>query len=347
MPDTHERIGILAAMNLKSLAQTLGMSKTTVSRALNGYPEVSEQTRQRVLAAAREAGYEANPMARSLAVGRTNVFGLVYPLLPADLGDPMFLDIVGGMQEALEQRRMNLVIAPVSPGNELPSYEQMVKGRRVDGLVVSRTQVHDERIAYLAGKGFPFIAHGRTRLDRPYAWFDYDNEAGIKMGVEHLLSFGHRRIGLISAPLEMNFACQRLDSFTAAMQRAGLTIDPHHLIGNAFDRRGGYQAMQQLLACSPRPSAVIVDNHLSGAGAVRALLDAGVELGKDISVIVWGSVDDALIDRRITTIAQPEPRQAGAKMAEMLLALLDGVPALELQVLRQPELLPGASVGLT
>lgn len=332
-------------MNLKSLAQTLGMSKTTVSRALNGYPEVSEQTRQRVLAAARAVGYEANPMARSLAIGRTNVFGLIYPLLPADLGDPMFLDIVGGMQETFEQRRMNLMIAPVSLGNELPSYEQMVKGRRIDGLVVSRTLVHDERIAYLVDKGFPFIAHGRTRFDRPYAWFDYDNEAGIKIAVEHLLSFGHRRISLISAPLGMNFARQRLDSFTTTMMNAGLAIDPRYMIENTLDRRTGYQAMQQLLACSPRPTAMIVDNHLSGAGVMRALLDAGIEPGKDISVIVWGSIEDALVDSHVTSIDQPEPRAAGAKMADMLLALLDGTPAAELQVLWQPALVPGATVG--
>jgi LacI family transcriptional regulator len=332
-------------MNLKSLAQTLGMSKTTVSRALNGYPEVSEQTRQRVLAAAREVGYEANPMARSLAVGRTNVFGIIYPLLPADLGDPMFLTVVGGMQGALEQRRMNLMIAPVSSSNELPSYEQMVKGKRVDGLVVSRTLVHDERIAYLVKTGFPFIAHGRTQLNHPYAWFDYDNEAGIKIAVEHLLSLGHKRISLISAPLEMNFARQRLDSFTRTMKSAGLSVDPRHMIENTLDRRTGYQAMQQLLTCSPWPTAVIVDNHLSGVGTVRALLDAGVEIGKDISVIVWGSVEDTLVGSHVTTIDQPEPRQAGAKMAEMMLALLDGTPASELQVLWQPELIAGATAG--
>ncbi|UUZ51336.1 LacI family transcriptional regulator [Massilia sp. B-10] len=123
---------LIDAMNLKSLANALGVSKTTVSRALNGYPEVNARTRERVLAAARECGYVPNPMARSLAVGRTNVFGIIYPLLPSDLGDPMFLSVVGGMSAALEKDGKNLIIAPVSPHNELPSYEQMVcaPGRR-------------------------------------------------------------------------------------------------------------------------------------------------------------------------------------------------------------------------
>ena len=332
-------------MNLKSLARTLGISKTTVSRALNGYPEVNVHTRERVLAAAKEAGYEANPMARSLAVGRTNVFGIIYPLLPSDLGDPMFLGVVGGMSAALEKSKMNLIIAPVSPQNELPSYEQMVRGRRVDGLVVSRTLVHDERIAYLVKKGFPFVAHGRTELKQPYAWFDYDNEAGIGLACAHLFKHGHSRIALVSAPLELNFACQRKNSFIACMQAAGLAVDPRHLVDNTLDRRTGYQAMQELLACSPRPTAVIVDNHLSGVGAVRALLDAGIEIGKDMSVIVWGSIEDSLVGSNVTTIDQPGPNEAGAKMTEMLSALVAGTPPAQLQVLWQPVLLPGATVG--
>lgn len=321
------------------------MSKTTVSRALNGYPEVSEQTRQRVMAAARAVGYAPNPMARSLAVGRTNVVGILYPLLPADLGDPMFLDVVGGMSEALEARGTNLIIAPVSPSNELPSYEQMVKGRRVDGLIVSRTLVQDQRIAFLLKAGFPFVAHGRTQTTRPYAWFDHDNEGGIRIAMERLLSLGHKRIALISAPLEMNFARQRMVSFTATMRRAGLPVDPRHMIENALDRRSGYQAMQRLLLQSPRPTAVIVDNHLSGVGVIRALQDAGVTIGRDMSVIVWGRLDDTLISTNVTTIDQPDARGAGARMVEMLLALLDGTPPSALQVLRQPVLIPGATVG--
>jgi LacI family transcriptional regulator len=332
-------------MNLKSLARTLGISKTTVSRALNGYPEVNVLTRERVLAAAKEAGYEANPMARSLAVGRTNVFGIIYPLLPSDLGDPMFLGVVGGMSAALEKSKMNLIIAPVSPQNELPSYEQMVRGRRVDGLVVSRTLVHDERIAYLIKKGFPFIAHGRTEVKQPYAWFDYDNQAGIALACERLLGLGHQRIALISAPLEFNFALQRRASFTACMHKAGLALDPLHMVDNTLDRRSGYTAMQQLLATSPRPSAVIVDNHLSGVGAVRALLDAGIAIGEEMSVIVWGSVEDSLVGSNVTTIDQPDTDKAGAKMIEMLQAVVGGADPAGLQVLWQPTLLPGMTVG--
>jgi LacI family transcriptional regulator len=333
-------------MNLAHLANHLGMSKTTVSRALNGYPEVNVRTRERVLKAAKEVGYQPNPMARSLALGRTNVFGIIYPLQPADLGDPMFLEVMAGMSAALEEVSKSLIIAPVSPAAEQRSYQQIVRGRRVDGLVVGRTLVRDERIAFLSKAKFPFVAHGRTELNAPYAWFDYDNEAGIRMAMERLLGLGHQRVALISAPLELNFARQRKDSFMIAMASAGLSVDPRYLIDNTLDRRSGYQAMQQLLACSPRPTAVIVDNHLSGVGAVRGLLDAGVEIGKEISVIVWGNMADTLAGANVTTIDQPDARKAGARMIAMLQSLVDGTPAGELHELWQPVLLPGATVGV-
>ena len=332
-------------MNLKSLSLALGISKTTVSRALNGYPEVNERTRERVLAAAKEAGYEANPVARSLAVGRTNVFGIIYPLL-SDLADPAFLGMLEAMSEALEERKMNLIIAPVSPHNELASYQQMVRARRVDGLVVSRTLVHDERIAFLIKTGFPFVAHGRCQSAQPYAWFDYDHEAGMALAVEHLVGLGHQRIALISGPLELNVSCQRKEGFLASMRAAGLAPDPRTLIDNAADRSAGYQAVGQLLACSPRPSAVIVDNRAASLGVVRALQDAGVVMGRQVSVIAWGKVEDSLVGASVTTIDQPDARAAGIKMTEMLSALVAGSAPSTLQVLWQPILIPGASVGL-
>lgn len=332
-------------MNLKNLAQQLGISETTVSRALNGYPEVSERTRKRVLAAAEEFGYRPNPMARSLASGRTNVVGIIHALVANDLADPMFMQIVGGMVEALEARQMDLVMAPVSPVNELRAYEHMVKERRVDGLIVGRTRLYDERVAFLAQHGLPFVAHGRTRVNEPHAWFDYDNESGMRIAVEHLLAHGHQRIALMSAPLEMNFARQRYDSFLQVLQDAGMTPDPAYLKDNSNNRRGGYSAMQQLIASDSPPSAVIVDNHMAGVGAVRALLDAGLVIGRDMSLIVWGKMEDSIAGYNVTTIEQPNPDLAGKKMVEMLLALQNGTPPSELQVLWQPVLLAGETVS--
>ncbi len=332
-------------MNLKSLAIALGMSKTTVSRALNGYPEVNSRTREIVLAAAKKVGYRPNPLARSLAVGRSNVLGMIFPLPSNELGDSVFLSLINGMSDAVEASKMSLILSPVSPQNELPSYDTMMRSHQVDGLVIGRTKVKDERIACLMRAGFPFVAHGRTCIDAPYAYVDCDHDTGIDLAVSFLLAHGHQRIALLSAPLDLHFASERKQRFLRCMAQAGLQADPRHLLDQALDRRSGYQAMQQLLACSPRPSAVIVDNHLSGVGVVRALMDAGIAIGKQMSVIVWGSVEDSLIGIDVSTIAQPDVRRAGARMVEMLQALLAGTPPEQLQEIWQPVLLPGATVG--
>lgn len=332
-------------MNLKTLAKSLGLSKTTVSRALNGYPEVNEKTRQRVLEVARTIGYRPNPSARNLAIGRTNVIGVVSPLQPGDLGDAMFLEMVTGMTEKLASAGMDLVIVPVPLPEEIGVYEHLVRDKRVDGVVVGRTRVHDQRIDYLARHDMPFVAYGRTHIDRPYAWLDYDNENGVRLATEHLLSLGHRRIGFIGAPPELHFAFQRVSAFFGTLRSAGIEANPAWLVDNALDRRAGYLAMQRLLSCSPRPTAVLVDNHLAGAGAVLALRDAGVAIGSEMSVIVWGNMEDVLVGRKLASIEQPNLKRAGAKIADMMLALLDGTPASRLQELWRPVLVPGDTAG--
>jgi LacI family transcriptional regulator len=167
----------------------------------------------------------------------------------------------------------------------------------------------------------------------------------MRLAVRRLLTLGHQRIALISAPLDMNFARQRYDSFIDTMKEGGLGVKPDYLIENTIDRRSAYQAMRQLLACGPRPTAVIVDNHMSGVGVVRALLDAGIAIGSEISLIVWGEMEDSLAGYHVTTVHQPEPKRAGVKVVEMLMALLDGTPPEKLHVLWQPVLFLGETAG--
>lgn len=331
-------------MNLKSLARDLGISKTTVSRALNGYPEVNALTRERVLAAAKAVGYEANPMARSLAVGRSNTLGLIFPVGGCGT-DAMFNAIIGGMARALEADKKTLLMQPVSPGQELEAYAQTVRGRRVDGLVVCRPRLDDARVALLQEKRFPFIAFGRSEARPGYAWFDYDNLAGMRLATEHLLGLGHQRIAMLSGPQEFHCARQRREGLLSTLSAAGLQADPALLKDGISDRRGGYQAMQALLAAEPRPSAVIVDNHVSATGALHALHDAGVKIGEDISVVVWGQLEDNLLGLDLTMISEPKGEWVGETVVAMLNARIKGTPPEELQTLWQPALLVGRSSG--
>lgn len=309
--------------NLKALASALGLSRTTVSRALNGYDDVSEATRQRVIEAARALGYQADPTARRLATGRADAIGIVYPFGASDLGDPRFCEVVAGITEALGERDMDLIIASARPTAELETYRRLVEGRSVDGLIVARTLMDDRRIAFLQERNFPFVAYGRTNTGQPYWWFDFDNEAGARAAAQRLIDFGHRRIALISAPLAMTFAAQRREGFVSALRDTGLAPSPELMVECTFDGAGGHDAASALLKLADPPTALLVDNNLAGAGAFRAIVDSGRRLGRDVSLIVYDGVpSDVSHPYTVTAVTQPTGHASGRAIAELMLSAI-------------------------
>lgn len=335
-------------MDLKALAASLNLSMTTVSRALNGYSDVSEKTRQRVIEAARTLGYQPNSVARNLALGRANAIGIVYPLEVGDVADPRFFEVVTGITEGLAQANIDLLIAGASHKSELESYDRMIHSRRVDGFIVARTLVDDPRIAHLREAGVPFLTYGRTADCRDYPWFDFDNEAGSVLAVERLLALGHRHIAYIHANLKYNFAFQRHAGYLRGLRDAGIAPGADWTLHAGLAQRSGYAAMVALLERPQLPSAVIVDNNLAGVGAVRALLDRGVVMGRDLSLIVYDGIpaDTLLMGVQITSVIQPTQQSTGERMAKLIQQVVaNTLPLAELQMLCQPEIQPGDTDG--
>ncbi len=335
------------SIDLKQLSARLNLSPTTVSRALNGYTDVSKATRERVTQMAQELGYQPNLTARRLAIGRTEAVGIVYPLDAGDLGDPQFLEVVEGLADRLDQSRMDLLLVSAKEQSELRTYERLVRGRRVDGLIVARTRVEDVRIDYLKQSGMPFVAYGRTGDPDDFAWFDFDNEAGMAMAVQQLVMLGHRRIAYVHAPLTLNFAHQRHAGFMRTMKLAGVPVTPDAVVAAGMNRRNGYTAAQRVLALPQRPTAIVVDNNLCGVGVMRGLLDVGVVIGREVSVVVYDGVpaDTLLLGQQVASVEQPTPIESGRTLADMLMTLVAGKPLAQPNVLRQPKFVPGNSMG--
>jgi len=328
--------------SLKDFAQSLGLSPTTVSRALAGYADVSTATRERVVQAAQAAGYQPDPVARRLATGRAHAVGMIVPFGANRLGNPRFVDVVGGLANSLAEEDLDLMILAARPGAELDTYRRHIAARSVDALIVADTLIDDSRIAFLQQQRFPFVAYGRTRTDLPYPWFDFDNEAGARLAVERLSGLGHRRIALIHGPQEVSFVAQRRAGFLAGLASAGLRAEPLLLIEAALDRNAGRQAMARLVARKNRPTAVIVDNNLAGAGAIRALTDAGLRPGRDLSLIVYGVIPaDILLPYKVTTIMHPTGEATGRMIARLVVGAIEGQPSETLQRLEQPVLKAG------
>jgi LacI family transcriptional regulator len=340
-------------VDIKFLAASLGVAPSTVSRALNGYTDISAKTRERIVQRAKELNYQPHIGAQRLVRGRTDAVALVYPLDTDLMGNPKFLTMIESFSDRLEQSGVDLMLAAARENTELITYDRLVRGRRVDGVLLANTRVDDARIDYLKKVNFPFLGYGRCGTRDDFAWYDFDNEAGSRMAVRRLAELGHTRIAHVHSPLDLNFAVQRRAGFLQGMQQAGLSVDPDLIISGratqrgGMDRRGGYAAAEYLLKMPSPPTAILIDNNLAGVGVIRYILNSGKQLGRDVSVVVDGGIpeDTLLTDIDVACIMQSTSSDSGVTMAEMLLKIIEGEPLEQTHVLVQPQFIEGASIG--
>lgn len=333
-------------MTLRELARHLNLSITTVSRALAGYDDVSDATRQRVREAAERLGYQPNPLGQRLRSGRTEAVGLVIPASNGHLGDPYFLELAASLGESLRDHGLDLLVTACRPGpEELEIYRHLVEGRRVDGMVVARTRRWDERIAYLAEKGVPFVCYGRSETPALFPYLDGDGEHGFRVATEHLLKCGHQRIGLINSPEYLNFTHHRQRGYVLALGEAGIAHDPSLIEHGDLTEESGYSAAKRLLQLNQPPTALLCANDWMAVGAIHAVRKGGMWPGKDISIIGYDDLPVArFTDPPLTTLRQPI-RGSGQRLADMLIAHMGGTPAESLQEVHLPELIIRSSVG--
>lgn len=330
-------------MSLKEIAKSLGLSITTVSRALNGYDDVAEETRQRVQAEVERSGYRPNAMARRLKMGKIDAIGLVCPVSSLQHDNGMLLEMVTEISHELARKEIDLLLIADESATGSGNLKRLLQGRRVDAFIVAHTLGDDPRLQLLQQHHFPFIALGRSELARPYAWFDFDNYQGIQMATRHLISLGHTRIALLKEDSPQAYVSQRHQGYLDAMSAAGLEVLAGDVITTQNSRLFGYRAIQALCTGPSRPTALVTTTNMLGDGAAQALEELGY-LGGDISLIVYdGLPADSLITADVTAIIQATRHQVGQQIATMALELLNGRPVSELQVLWQPQLRLGAT----
>lgn len=337
-------------MNLKDLAHRLGLSPTTVSRALNGYPEVNEATRERVIAAAKEHNYHPNARAIRLATGRAMAVGHVIAIANRhEIVNPVFADFIAGAGETYSRNDYDMVLSVVPDEEEEQTYRAMKMKGNVDGVIVHGPRENDPRIALLDEVGLPFVVHGRaTGATQAYSWLDVNNRRAIQRATEHLLDLGHRRIALVNGLEFMDFAIRRRRGYLDALAARQIEPDPALMASDEMTEVAGFRAARAMLALPDPPTAFVAASMLSGMGVRRAIEGAGLKLGRDVSVIIF---DDDLSymkngeDRPIFTAMRSSVREAGRMVAEMLLERIASPAAGEVQRLLEAELVEGMSTG--
>lgn len=337
------------SVNLKQLAQALGISQTTVSRALNGFPEVSEKTRRKVLDMAQQLNYSPSPHATKLATGKSKTIGHVVPQADHMMINPLFSDFIAGAGEAYSQAGYDMLMSVVPRDMEEKTYYKLIASKRVDGMMVHAPLVKDTRIALLQQLGLPFVVHGRSAEDDDsYSWLDVNNRRSFERATRLLIDLGHRRIGLLNGLESMTFAQRRRAGYVEALESNGIEPDPAIMFSEEMMEPYGYRCTRQILALSDSPSAIVCSSILPAMGAVRAIQEAGLTPGRDVSIVTHDDVLSFLSnsgDIPMFTAVRSSIQAAGRRCAEMLIEAVENPGIGPRHELWEAELVIGSSTA--
>jgi LacI family transcriptional regulator len=338
-------------MNLRELSSVLGLSQTTVSRALNGFPEVAEETRTRVRAAANLHGYRPSAAAQRLATGQSGTLGVVFPRERNMLGDLLFTEFLGGCVEMAGELGYDVTLAKASGAmSEEAVYRRAVRSARVDAMILSSPLIVDDRLGLLRSLQIPFVLHGRTHVKSRYPFLDIDNEGAFFQAAKLLLDLGHMRIAFINGDESYNFANDRLTGYRRALGLRGLEPCKDLVCGGLMIERHGFDHAARMLALAKdeRPTAFLCSSIAQATGVQKAAAREGLVIGQHISLIAH---DDRLQDIRAEnfdpplTATQSSIGDAGKRVVELLVTHLRDPSAALAQEVWPVDLVVRASTG--
>lgn len=314
------------AVDIRDVARRSGVSTATVSRALNGRPDVSERTRARVADVARELGYLPNQPARALVRRRSDTVGLIWDTTyVAHAGRVPFLqDLLIGLKMALADTGYHLMlISPKAADEGAEAFLQIASQHSLDGVVLMGVDQNKIAVTTLIKSGLSVVGFDLPVRGIRSSYVSTDNVAGGALAARYLAGLGHLRIAIISGPDNQLPAVERRDGYLAAMNELGLPVPAAYVLHGDFFVTSGHARMQELLALDERPTAVFVAGDNMATGAMRAIQEAGLRVPEDISIVGYDDVEiAALVQPALTTIRQ-DFLAMGTEAVAMLRELID------------------------
>jgi DNA-binding LacI/PurR family transcriptional regulator len=324
-----------ARPTLDQVAALAGVGRGTVSRVINGSPQVSPEAREAVQRAIDELGYVPNRAARALVTRRTDSVALVVSESEERVfGEPFFAGIVRGISSALAETQLQLWLAMAQSAAERKLLERHLTDQHVDGVMLLSLHDEDTLPTLLVERRLPTVLGGRPArmvstsvIQHGLSFVDNDNEGGARTAVEYLLSLGRRCVAVVAGPQDMGAGMARLRGYRAALRHAGIPMDERLVAYGDFSEASGAEAVTRLLFLCPGLDAVFAASDLMAAGAIRALRDHGRRVPDDVAVVGF---EDSPVARQtrppLTTVHQAVDGM-GREMARLLLGRIAGGPA--------------------
>ena len=334
-------------LSLEDIAAKAGVSRSTVSRIVNNSPNVSEKTRQRVLAVIAQEGYSPNPAARALVTQRTQAIGVIIPLAPLTFFEDAFYfpTLLQGISSTTSHRdyAMMLWLAQSEEGRQ-KFYDRIIKNRLMDGVIIASAVQGEPLIEHFMQSSTPFVLVEDPGLDSDrISYVTIDNLTAARDAVRHLITLGRKRIGHITGNLHITDGADRLEGYRQALEAAGLGVDETLIVEGNFSHRSGYEGMKELL---PRGvDAVFASNDITARGVLQALQEAQVRVPDDIALIGFDDLPTAMhVIPKLTTVHHPI-EEKGALAASILVDLIENPDSKPHRVLLPTQLIVRESSG--
>lgn len=332
----------------QDVANRAGVSRTTVSFVLNNVEgvQISTDTRQRVLQAAVELGYFPDAAAQTLASGRSMTIGLVLNRSPHQIvSDAYITQVLDVLVEEVRHHGMRLLLEIVEDSRPSETYLDLVRSKRIDGIIFSGPRFDDDALKALLEDNFPAVLMGKLP-NSPFCFVDVDNRAAAYQATMHLIRQGYRDIACITnAAAIYTAAVERLQGYQDALRESNILYDDSRVRFGNFSPESGYEQMLALLKNSPFPRAVFVASDVVAIGAIAAIRELGLAIPQDIALVGFDDVPLArYLDPPLTTVHLPT-REMSHIAIRTIMELIQGQQPEQSQVLLKTNLVIRKSCG--
>jgi LacI family transcriptional regulator, galactose operon repressor len=303
------------------VARRAGVSTSTVSHVVNRTRFVSDELRERVLAAMRELDYTPNAAARTLTLKRSHTIGLIV----SDIRNPFFASVARGVEDVAQEQGYTVVLCNSDENADRETAcLTALETRAVDGVLLASAGVADEHLSRLVRAGFPIVLVDRDLPELGAPAILLDNEGAAFGAVKHLTAGGHRRIAMLSGRPSISTTTERIAGYRRALLEAGLELDERLLVSGASTSEGGALAASAVLDVDPPPTAIFSGNNLMSIGALQAIANRGLLVPDDVALVGFDDFPYPWSDAfrpHLTTVAQPT-YELGRRAAEILVQQL-------------------------